>query len=126
MDMMPDGDRYARMPLRRTGRSGLMLPAMSLMINRRPLPEDRVWTEMRRAGCRFHKPSGSGTVKATAWEAAIPLDVAYAKEDLEGRKLTAWTTTRSAAQMPGSWLGPDHPSSDATVRYAAPTNGDWR
>ena len=27
---MPDGDRYARMPLRRTGRSGLMLPAMSL------------------------------------------------------------------------------------------------
>src|SRR5256714_8655784 len=30
MDMMPDGDRYARMPLRRTGRSGLMLPAMSL------------------------------------------------------------------------------------------------
>jgi len=73
MDMMPDGDRYARMPLRRTGRSGLMLPAMSLMINRRPLPEDRVWTEMRRAGCRFHKPSGSGTVKASTWEAAIPL-----------------------------------------------------
>jgi L-glyceraldehyde 3-phosphate reductase len=30
MDMMPDGQRYARMPYRRTGRSGLMLPAMSL------------------------------------------------------------------------------------------------
>jgi L-glyceraldehyde 3-phosphate reductase len=30
MDMMQDGDRYARMPFRRTGRSGLMLPAMSL------------------------------------------------------------------------------------------------
>src|SRR5438034_88670 len=101
MDMMPDGDRYARMPLRRTGRSGLMLPAMSLMINRRPLPEDRVWTEMRRAGCRFHKPSGSGTVKATTWEAAIPLP---------GR----------------SWLGPDHPSSERDGAYAAPTNGDWR
>ena len=26
MDMMPDGDRYARMPFRRTGRRGLMLP----------------------------------------------------------------------------------------------------
>ena len=30
MDMMPDGDRYTRMPYRRTGRSGLMLPAVSL------------------------------------------------------------------------------------------------
>src|SRR3982075_3054477 len=30
MDMMQDGQRYARMPYRRTGRSGLMLPAMSL------------------------------------------------------------------------------------------------
>jgi len=30
MDMMPDGERYARMPYRRTGRSGLLLPAMSL------------------------------------------------------------------------------------------------
>src|ERR1700716_4136894 len=30
MDMMPDGDRYARMPFRRTGRSGLKLPALSL------------------------------------------------------------------------------------------------
>jgi L-glyceraldehyde 3-phosphate reductase len=30
MDMMPDGDRYARIPFRRTGRSGLLLPAMSL------------------------------------------------------------------------------------------------
>src|SRR5438552_9556823 len=30
MEMMQDGDRYARMPYRRTGRSGLMLPAMSL------------------------------------------------------------------------------------------------
>ena len=30
MDMMQDGDRYARMPFRRTGRSGLLLPAMSL------------------------------------------------------------------------------------------------
>jgi L-glyceraldehyde 3-phosphate reductase len=30
MDMMQDGQRYARMPFRRTGRSGLMLPAMSL------------------------------------------------------------------------------------------------
>ena len=28
--MMQDGDRYARMPYRRTGRSGLLLPAMSL------------------------------------------------------------------------------------------------
>ncbi len=28
--MMQDGPRYARMPFRRTGRSGLMLPAMSL------------------------------------------------------------------------------------------------
>jgi len=28
--MMQDGQRYARMPYRRTGRSGLMLPAMSL------------------------------------------------------------------------------------------------
>jgi L-glyceraldehyde 3-phosphate reductase len=28
--MMPDGDRYTHMPFRRTGRSGLMLPAMSL------------------------------------------------------------------------------------------------
>ena len=28
--MMQDGERYARMPFRRTGRSGLMLPAMSL------------------------------------------------------------------------------------------------
>jgi len=27
---MPDGDRYARMPYRRTGRSGLMLPAITL------------------------------------------------------------------------------------------------
>jgi L-glyceraldehyde 3-phosphate reductase len=30
MDMMQDGERYTRMPYRRTGRSGLMLPAMSL------------------------------------------------------------------------------------------------
>ena len=30
MDMMPDGERYGRMPYRRTGRSGLLLPAMSL------------------------------------------------------------------------------------------------
>src|SRR5437879_9661410 len=30
MDMMQDGDRYRHMPFRRTGRSGLMLPAMSL------------------------------------------------------------------------------------------------
>src|SRR5438552_6622181 len=30
MEMMQDGDRYARMPYRRTGRSGLMLPAISL------------------------------------------------------------------------------------------------
>src|SRR5437660_3314755 len=30
MDMMQDGERYIRMPFRRTGRSGLMLPAMSL------------------------------------------------------------------------------------------------
>src|ERR1700719_2157748 len=30
MDMMQDGQRYARMPYRRTGRSGLMLPAMAL------------------------------------------------------------------------------------------------
>jgi L-glyceraldehyde 3-phosphate reductase len=30
MDMMQDGDRYTRMLFRRTGRSGLMLPAMSL------------------------------------------------------------------------------------------------
>ena len=28
--MMPDGDRYARMPYRRSGRSGLLLPAVSL------------------------------------------------------------------------------------------------
>ena len=28
--MMPDGDRYTHMPFQRTGRSGLMLPAMSL------------------------------------------------------------------------------------------------
>jgi L-glyceraldehyde 3-phosphate reductase len=30
MDMMQDGERYARMPYRRTGRSGLLLPAISL------------------------------------------------------------------------------------------------
>jgi L-glyceraldehyde 3-phosphate reductase len=30
MIMMPDNDRYARMPYRRTGRSGLKLPAISL------------------------------------------------------------------------------------------------
>jgi L-glyceraldehyde 3-phosphate reductase len=30
MDMMQDGERYTRMPYRRTGRSGLLLPAMSL------------------------------------------------------------------------------------------------
>jgi L-glyceraldehyde 3-phosphate reductase len=30
MDMMPDGERYTRMPYRRTDRSGLLLPAMSL------------------------------------------------------------------------------------------------
>src|SRR6266850_2004983 len=30
MIMMPDGQRYARMPYRRTGRSGLKLPAISL------------------------------------------------------------------------------------------------
>ena len=30
MDMMQDGNRYTNMPFRRTGRSGLMLPAMSL------------------------------------------------------------------------------------------------
>jgi L-glyceraldehyde 3-phosphate reductase len=30
MDMMQDGQRYARMPYRRSGRSGLMLPAISL------------------------------------------------------------------------------------------------
>jgi L-glyceraldehyde 3-phosphate reductase len=30
MDMVQDGQRYARMPFRRTGRSGLLLPAMSL------------------------------------------------------------------------------------------------
>src|SRR5947209_12284810 len=30
MDMMQDGDRYTRMPYRRTGRSGLKLPAISL------------------------------------------------------------------------------------------------
>src|SRR6202795_353756 len=30
MDMMQDGDRYTRMPYRRTGRSGLILPAISL------------------------------------------------------------------------------------------------
>src|SRR6184192_487402 len=30
MDMMQEGDRYARMPYRRTGRSGLLLPAITL------------------------------------------------------------------------------------------------
>src|ERR1700719_145030 len=30
MDMMQDGQRYARMPYRRSGRSGLLLPAISL------------------------------------------------------------------------------------------------
>src|ERR1700738_3101079 len=30
MDMMQDGERYARMPFRRTSRSGLMLPAVTL------------------------------------------------------------------------------------------------
>src|SRR5438132_4908019 len=30
MDMMQDGDRYARMPYRRTGHSGLLLPAITL------------------------------------------------------------------------------------------------
>ena len=30
MNMMQDGDRYTRMPYRRTGRSGLLLPAISL------------------------------------------------------------------------------------------------
>src|SRR6267143_2151216 len=30
MTMMPDGERYTRMPYRRTGRSGLKLPAISL------------------------------------------------------------------------------------------------
>src|ERR1700737_4710066 len=30
MDMMQDGNRYMRMPYRRTGRSGLLLPAISL------------------------------------------------------------------------------------------------
>src|SRR5438270_3492341 len=30
MDVMQDGDRYARMPYRRTGRSGLLLPAITL------------------------------------------------------------------------------------------------
>src|SRR6202047_3018716 len=30
MDMMQDGDRYARMPYRRTGRGGLLLPAITL------------------------------------------------------------------------------------------------
>jgi L-glyceraldehyde 3-phosphate reductase len=30
MDMMQDGQRYTRMPYRRTGRSGLLLPAISL------------------------------------------------------------------------------------------------
>ena len=30
MDMMQDGERYTRMPYRRTGRSGLVLPAISL------------------------------------------------------------------------------------------------
>jgi len=30
MDMMQEGERYARMPYRRSGRSGLILPAMSL------------------------------------------------------------------------------------------------
>ncbi|MEA2635809.1 MAG: L-glyceraldehyde 3-phosphate reductase [Chloroflexota bacterium] len=30
MDMMQDGERYTRMPYRRTGRSGLLLPAISL------------------------------------------------------------------------------------------------
>jgi L-glyceraldehyde 3-phosphate reductase len=30
MDMMQDGGRYARMPYRRTGRSGLLLPAITL------------------------------------------------------------------------------------------------
>ncbi|HVS07628.1 MAG TPA: L-glyceraldehyde 3-phosphate reductase [Candidatus Dormibacteraeota bacterium] len=30
MDMMPDGDRYAQMPYRRSGRSGLVLPAIAL------------------------------------------------------------------------------------------------
>jgi len=30
MNMMQDGERYTRMPYRRTGRSGLLLPAISL------------------------------------------------------------------------------------------------
>jgi L-glyceraldehyde 3-phosphate reductase len=30
MSMMPDGERYSRMPYRRSGRSGLLLPAISL------------------------------------------------------------------------------------------------
>src|SRR5713101_6118395 len=30
MDMMQDGERYTRMPYRRTGHSGLLLPAISL------------------------------------------------------------------------------------------------
>ena len=30
MDMMQDGDRYAKMPYRRSGRSGLLLPAITL------------------------------------------------------------------------------------------------
>jgi len=61
MDMMPDGDRYARMPLRRTGRSGLMLPAMSLGLwqnfgGDRPIETQRAI--IRRAdGATAQKPS---------------------------------------------------------------------
>src|SRR5213593_1704210 len=50
--MMHDGDRYARMPYRRTGRSGLLLPAISLGLwqnfgDDRPLETQR--STLRRA-----------------------------------------------------------------------------
>ena len=113
MDMMPDGDRYARMPLRRTGRSGLMLPAMSLMINRRPLLKIEDGRRCVALDAAFTNPLGPERSRQRLGRQRYHfLDVAYAKEDLEGPKLTAWTTTRSGAQMPGSWLGPDHPSSE--------------
>src|SRR2546421_5269799 len=106
MDMMPDGDRYARMPFRRTGRSGLLLPAMSLSLwqnfgGDRPLEAQR--TIIRRAFdlgiTHFDLANTSGPPYGSAEENFGRILLS----DLAGRRDQLVISTKAGYDM---WPGP--------------------
>jgi L-glyceraldehyde 3-phosphate reductase len=106
MAMMQDGERYTRMPFRRTGRSGLMLPAMSLGLwqnfgGDRPIETQRAI--IRRAFdlgiTHFDLANNYGPPYGSAEENFGRI----LKTDLEGRRDQLVISTKAGYDM---WPGP--------------------